>query len=168
MRHGDRRPRRRLAVACAIFGAIAMAGDCASPGSDLAPRIVVKFVDGLAVSAEGKTVRLEPARSNALASIGITDATLSAERAEIARILAQPDVSHVAPLFSDDARGLQTGDKAGSGSDLRTYVSVVMRREASDSAVDDLTRQLDALAVVETAYRAPVGEDPGIAKPEAE
>ena len=161
MRHEDRRPRRLLAVACAVLGALAIAGDCAS--SDLAPRIVVKFVDGLAVSAEGKTVRLEP-----VASLGISDATLSTERAEIARILAQPGVSHVAPLFSDDARGLQTGEKAGGGSDLRTYVSVVMRSGASDSEVDELTKQLDALEVVETAYRAPVGEDPGIANPAAE
>jgi hypothetical protein len=168
MRHRDRRPRRLLAVACAVLGAIATAGDCASPSSDLSPRIVVKFVDGLAVAAEGKMLRLEPAKSGALASLGIADATLSAERAEIARILAQPNVSHVAPLFSDDARGLQTAERAGGGGDLRTYVSVVLRRGASESEVDALTHQLDALEVVETAYRAPVGEDPGIAKPEAD
>lgn len=168
MRHGNRRPRRLLAVACALLGGIATAGDCASPSSDLSPRIVVKFVDGLAVSAEGKTVRLEPATSGALASLGIPDATLSAERAEIARILSHPNVSHVAPLFSDDARGLQPDEKPGGGGDLRTYVSVVLRREASDAEVDALIKQLDGLQVVETAYRAPIGEDPGIAKPEAD
>jgi len=153
MSYGDRRPGRRLAVACMVLAGFAIAGECASPGTDLAPRIVIKFAEGIAVTAEGKSLRLEASG----AAAGFSASTLSAERAEIAQILARPEVSHVAPLFSDEAP---------ASADLRRYVSLVLQREASDAAVDGLVQQLDALEIVETAYRAPVGEDAGIARPE--
>ena len=153
MSHADRRPRRRLAVACVVLAGFAIAGECGSPGSDLAPRIVIQFAPGLAVTAEGKSLRLEASG----AAAGFSATTLSAERAEIAQILARPEVSHVAPLFSEDAP---------ASADLRRYVSIVLKQEASDAAIDGLVEQLDALEIVATAYRAPVGGEPGIPPPQ--
>lgn len=153
-----------LVPLCVLVGACGR-----SESGDYPPRVVIKFADGVSVSLEGRVFSVEKVTGSGPSAM--TRAEAIADAGKLNRILARDEVRFAVPLFSDPGSGLKIppgprGSSDGAGApDLRLYYSVILAERTSREAVGRLVRDLSSLKIVQEAYIAPVGEDPGMAVP---
>src|SRR5438093_192742 len=136
-------------------------------GPSVSTLVTVKFVEGLEVRlAEGRisgTPSSAPEIARTLKKRGLDHKAIEVAFTSLNRLLKDPGVLGIQPLFSNEARGLQPEGPAPTNRDLRLYFMIALK-DPNQSEVARFIARLKDLPIVETAYVAPIPED---ARPEA-
>lgn len=112
---------------------------CNSP-ANLDNRIVVKFRVAVEIGKDARSFSLKtknPKYQSGLDAIN--------------KLLQGKEVRFVTPLVSASARNEA----------LKNYYSIVLHNHVADTERVKIIKKLVTIKVVETAYKAPIGEDPG-------
>lgn len=131
-------------------------------------RITVKFVEGLEIRlSEGQISgrpSTQPEKAVALQRRGLDGKAVDVAFTSLNTLLKEPGVLGIKPLFSNEASGVQPEGPGAAQRDLRLYYKIALK-DPDPREVDRFVARLQALPIVETAYRAPIPEDPGTELP---
>lgn len=130
--------------------------------------IVVKFIEGLEIHLSDGRISGQPSsqpeRAIELRRRGMNHEAVETAVASFNALLKEPGVQSIAPLFSNEARGLQPEGPGPGKPDLRLYFSIALK-DLNQQEVERVITRLAELPIIETAYRAPIPENAGMELP---
>jgi hypothetical protein len=130
--------------------------------------VTVKFVEGLEIRLPDGRISgrpsSEPEKASALQRKGLDGKAVAVAVTSLNKLLEDPGVLGIKRLFSNEASGVQPEGPGPAQRDLRLYYKIALK-DPDPREVDRFVARLQALPIVETAYRAPIPEDPGTELP---
>ena len=121
------------------------ASACNTGNSELPQQIVIKFSTPVQISSNGQL---------------FSNKQSNAQQLDRINLLSRQHQAILSPLFSRTDGGLN------QSAEFSNYITFTLSQPLPEATVEGLVIEFDQLEIVDTAYRAPVGEDAGMSRPQ--